>query len=151
MKNRVARVIVIGMASVAMLAAQGNAMAADAAPEAGNDPKPMIDAMAAIGAIIAGADKTAAAEESAVGANVVEEESTAAKPAVTAAEGEPAPVAKRRSAKNSVILVTAGAAAGAALGQTLGKDPKAAMIGAALGGAVGLIYDRMTYKNPGKI
>ncbi len=141
MNKRIARMIVIAMTSVALMAAQEKAVAGEATPPS-DDAKPMIDAMAAIGAIIAGAEKTA--DQSAVAAAPGE---------TTAADktSEPAVAKKTRSAKNSVILITSGAAAGAALGTTLGKGSKAAMIGAALGGAAGLIYDRMTYRNPGRI
>ena len=139
--------IVIAMTSVALVAAQDKAVVEEATPASGGA-NPMIDAMGAIGAIIAGADKMA--DEAAAAAPVqavAESEESAGKPA----SGEPVAAKKTRSAKNSVILITSGAAAGAALGTTLGKGSKAAMIGAALGGAAGLIYDRMTYKNPGKI
>lgn len=139
--------IVIVMTSVALVAAQEKAVAEEATP-AGGGANAMIDAMGAIGAIIAGADKMA--DDAAVAAPVqavAESEESAGKPA----NGEPVAAKRTRSAKNSVILITSGAAAGAALGTTLGKGSKAAMIGAALGGAAGLIYDRMTYKNPGKI
>ena len=134
--KRVAQLIVMTVASVSLITA------GEKAPAAG-DAKPLIDAMGAIGSIIAGAGGAVAAPDSQA---VVEKDGQAAAPA-TAEPG----INKPRSAKNSVILVTGGAAAGAAIGAALGKDSKAAMIGAALGGAAGLIYDRMTYKNPGKI
>ena len=133
--------IVIAMASVSLVTAQEKAAVDEA--------KPLVDAMAAIGSIIAGAGTTPAANSA-----VVEKDGTAkAESAAPAAEtsGEPAAAKNPRSMKNSVILVTGGAAAGAAVGAAMGKGSKAAMIGAAVGGAVGLVYDRMTYKNPGKI
>ena len=135
--KRVAQLIVMTVASVSLITA------GEKAPAAG-DAKPLIDAMGAIGSIIAGAGGAVAAPDSQA---VVEKDGQEA-----AAPGASEPgINKPRSAKNSVILVTGGAAAGAAIGAALGKDSKAAMIGAALGGAAGLIYDRMTYKNPGKI
>ena len=134
--------IVIAMASVTFAAAQDKAPAADEA-------KPLIDAIGAIGSIIAGAGTTPASANAAV----VEKDGTAAAAAAPTVEtkGEPSAAKSPRSMKNSVILVTSGAAAGAAIGGAMGKGSKAAMIGAAVGGAVGLVYDRMTYKNPGKI
>ena len=141
--------IVIAMTSAALVAAQDKAVAEEATP-AGGGTNPMIEAMGAIGAIIAQAGKTA---DEAVGSTpaaaqaIAESEESAGK----TANGEPAVTKQTRSAKNSVILIASGAAAGAALGTTLGKGSRGAMIGAALGGAAGLIYDRMTYKNPGKI
>ena len=149
MNKRIGRVIVIAMTSVALVAAQDRAEAEEATPDNG-EANPMIEAMGAIGAIIAGADKTAGEAAASIPASaqaVAESEESAGK----TANGEPVATKKTRSAKNSVILITSGAAAGAALGTTLGRGSKAAMIGAALGGAAGLIYDRMTYKNPGKI
>jgi len=91
------------------------------------DAKPVLEAMEAIGSTIASAGEREETQPSAAAAK------------------------QARSAKNSVILVTGGAAAGAAIGAALGKDSKAAMIGAAVGGVAGLIYDRLTYKLPGKI
>ncbi len=128
--------IVIAMASVSLVAAQERAAVDEA--------KPLVDAMAAIGSIIAGAGTTPAAN------SAVAEKAESAAPAAETS-GEPTAAKNPRSMKNSVILVTSGAAAGAAIGAAMGKGSKGAMIGAAVGGAVGLVYDRMTYKNPGKI
>ena len=129
MKMKIARIIVIALTSVALATAQEKAVAGEAG--AGGEAKQMVDAMAAIGSAITGVGSKAEA------AAETTETATAEK--------------KARSSKNSVILITGGAAAGAAIGAALGKDSKAAMIGAAVGGVAGLIYDRMTYKNPGKI
>ncbi len=114
--------IAIATASVAFMAAQERET-----PQNEAAAQPVVEALAAIGSTIASAGKREGAEPSAVAAT------------------------QARSTKNSVILVTGGAAAGAAIGAALGKDSKAAMIGAAVGGVAGLIYDRMTYKLPGKI
>lgn len=50
---------------------------------------------------------------------------------------------------HSAAIIGGGAAAGAAIGGLSGGR-KGAGIGALVGGAGGLIYDRMTHKNPGK-
>lgn len=116
--------------------------------------KGMVDAIAAIGSIITGAGEKGS-EESDAPAAATPAPAAAASPETTVGTdkkaAEPTAAKKPRSAKNSAALITAGAAAGAALGGALGKGSKAAMYGAALGGVAGLIYDRMTYKNPGKI
>ena len=125
--------IVIAMASVSLVAAQEKA-AVDQA-------KPLVDAMAAIGSIIAGAGTTQAANSAVAGAETAE---STASPAAAETSGEPTAAKNPRTMKNSVILGTSGAAAGAAIGAAMGKGSKSAMIGAALGGAVGLVYDRMT-------
>lgn len=54
---------------------------------------------------------------------------------------------KRRSIKNSAILIAGGAGLGASVGKMTGKK-NAAVIGAVAGAVAGLIYDRATYKNP---
>lgn len=116
--------------------------------------KGMVDAIAAIGSIITGAGEKSS-EASDAPAAAAPAPAAAASPETTVGAdqkaAEPTAAKKPRSAKNSAALITAGAAAGAALGGALGKGSKAAMYGAALGGVAGLIYDRMTYKNPGKI
>lgn len=171
MINRISRLFVlIGLVTVASTVALGAAQeqenkkpaavvaASEPATPAAVEPaeeqseaKSLIDAMAAIGSIIAGAEKT---EESTTAAAPATG-SAVSKPETTIADAakneQPAVVKKPRSAKNSVALITGGAAAGAALGAAMGKGGKGAMYGAALGGVAGLIYDRMTYKNPGKI
>ncbi|MBL8227659.1 MAG: hypothetical protein JNL98_04255 [Bryobacterales bacterium] len=58
---------------------------------------------------------------------------------------------RNRSWKNSMILISGGAASGAAIGAAVTKDKKGAIVGAVAGGVAGLIYDRVTHKNPGKI
>lgn len=156
--NRIARMTLIAAAAMASLLAQESQPAAPAeqpaaGPQAVDETKPLIDAMAAIGGLIAGADKPEAAGvetlPDAKSATTTEEPvGEAAAASKSAPNGEPKVAKKPRSAKNSVILITSGAAAGAALGQAMGRNSKSAMIGAALGGAVGLIYDRMTYKDP---
>lgn len=121
-----------------------------AGQEEQGEAKGMVDAIAAIGSIITGAgEKTEETAATPAPASTASSETTLGADKKAA---EPTVVAKKpRSAKNSAALITAGAAAGAALGGALGKGSKAAMYGAALGGVAGLIYDRMTYKNPGKI
>lgn len=135
--------IVIAMASVSLVAAQEKAAVDEA--------KPLVDAMAAIGSIIASAGTTPAANSAVVEKDGAATAESATAPAAAETSGEPTAAKNPRSMKNSVILVTSGAAAGAAIGAAMGKGSKAAMIGAAVGGTVGLVYDRMTYKNPGKI
>jgi len=131
--------IVIAFTSVALVTAQDKA----AVPAESDGTKGVIEAIGSIGSVIAGAgEKT--------GEPMKEATATASTTDQKQAPGEPE-IKKPRSAKNSVILITGGAAAGAALGAALGKDPKYAMIGAAMGGVAGLIYDRATHKNPGKI
>lgn len=86
-------------------------------------------------------------------------DSTAAPaPAAKAEEAKPASQdtaqaeqARQRSWKNSMIIITGGAASGAAIGAAVSKDKKGAIVGAVAGGVAGLIYDRVTYKKPGKI
>lgn len=134
MNKRIANMIAIAMVSVTLSAAQDKAPADEA--------KPLIDAIGAIGSIIAGAEAATTAAEPAP---------TAAANPASETSGEPTAAKGPRAMKNSVILVTSGAAAGAAIGGAMGQGSRAAMIGAAVGGAVGLVYDRMTYKNPGKI
>ena len=55
-----------------------------------------------------------------------------------------------RPLKNTIAIITAGAAAGASLGAATRKGTQAVVIGAIAGAAAGLIYDRMTAekKNP---
>ena len=130
----------MAVASVVLAGAQEKPPVANGAAQGGDDAKPMVDAIAAIGSVIAGAGQGARAELPAV-----------AEGATPGAEEAPAASRAPRSAKNSVVLVTGGAAAGAAIGAALGKNSKSAMIGAAVGGVAGLIYDRLTYKSPGAI
>ena len=78
--------------------------------------------------------------------------------AVPLAEGQDAEAAAKtgqaskpgRPLKNTIAIVTAGAAAGASLGAATRKGTQAVVIGAIAGAAAGLIYDRMTAekKNP---
>jgi hypothetical protein len=49
-----------------------------------------------------------------------------------------------RPLKNSIAIITAGAAAGASIGAATKKGTQAIVIGAIAGAAAGLIYDRMT-------
>ncbi len=139
----IARILVAAATATALLAAETPAPAPDL-----REAQPIVDAFGLIGALIAGADKPAAAKPESSGLLAEPNKSAAAVDEKSA--GEPA-VRAPRSAKNSVILITSGAAAGAAAGAALAKGSKGAAIGAALGGVAGLIYDRMTYKNPGKI
>ncbi|MFN7937202.1 MAG: hypothetical protein U0R19_28010 [Bryobacteraceae bacterium] len=55
----------------------------------------------------------------------------------------------RRPIKNSLILIAAGAVAGAGAGGAISKNSKGAMVGAILGGVAGLLYDRVTAREPG--
>lgn len=55
----------------------------------------------------------------------------------------------RRPIKNSLILIAAGAVAGAGAGGAITKNSKGAMVGAILGGVAGLVYDRVTAREPG--
>ncbi|MBS1824795.1 MAG: hypothetical protein JST93_05710 [Acidobacteria bacterium] len=55
----------------------------------------------------------------------------------------------RRPIKNSLILIAAGAVAGAGAGGAITKNSKGAMVGAILGGVAGLLYDRVTAREPG--
>ena len=55
----------------------------------------------------------------------------------------------RRPIKNSLILIAAGAVAGAGAGGAITKTSKGAMVGAILGGVAGLLYDRVTAREPG--
>lgn len=138
--NKTRTALAILAMSATMSAAQPASTPAAAPP---SEVQPLLGALAVIGGIIANADKTEAAECAALAEK--------AEGATATPGSDPAAAPKPRSTRNSVTLVTSGAAAGAALGAAMGKGSKAAMIGAAVGGAVGLIYDRMTYKNPGKI
>ncbi len=115
--------IVIAMASVSLVAAQEKAAVDEA--------KPLVDAMAAIGSIIAGAGTTPAANSAVAGKDGAATAESATAPAATETSGEPTAAKNPRSMKNSVILVTSGAAAGAAIGAAMGKGSKGAMIGAA--------------------
>jgi len=145
--KRLARLTLISCAAAATLAAQEALPATPAGNnEAGaasmGEAKPLIDALAAIGGIIAGADKPDSGQTKAL----TQGETAGGK---AQPDGDTAAAAnRRRSTKNSVILITGGAAAGAAMGQAVGRNAKSAIIGAAIGGAAGLIYDRLTYKNP---
>jgi len=49
-----------------------------------------------------------------------------------------------RPLKNTIAIITAGAAAGASIGAATKKGTQAIVIGAIAGAAAGLIYDRMT-------
>jgi hypothetical protein len=112
-----------------------------------DDVKEFLGAISAIGSIFAGA-----AENDGSANSVVQGETPAATAESNKTEsGEPVATEKRRSAKNSMILVTGGAAAGAAIGRAAGKGTRGMIVGAAIGAAAGLIYDRATFKNPGKI
>ena len=117
------------------------------APAADGDVQTFLSAMNALTNTLAGvpvAGVPAAAQQAPASLEL--------KAAPTAAEpAPPAAAAKQRPLKNTMILITSGAAAGAAIGAAAGKGAKGAMIGAAAGGAAGLIYDRLTYKNPGKL
>ncbi len=131
---------------LAMLLIAGTMSAAQPAgtaptPAVSNDAQALIEALSTIGAIIAKADRTVGTEAAALA------EKSATDPAASDQNVEKKP----RSAKNSAVLVTSGAAAGAALGGAMGKGSKGAIVGATVGGVIGLIYDRMTYKNPGTI
>jgi hypothetical protein len=53
-----------------------------------------------------------------------------------------------RVLKNSVIIITGGAASGAALGAALSRNTKGALIGAMAGGLAGFLYDRVTFREP---
>lgn len=55
----------------------------------------------------------------------------------------------KRPLKNSLILIAAGAVAGAGAGGAIGKNSKGAVVGAVLGGVAGLLYDRITAREPG--
>ena len=55
----------------------------------------------------------------------------------------------KRPIKNSLILIAAGAIAGAGAGGAITKNSKGAMVGAILGGVAGLVYDRVTSREPG--
>ncbi|MBL8175949.1 MAG: hypothetical protein JNK48_14830, partial [Bryobacterales bacterium] len=55
----------------------------------------------------------------------------------------------KRPLKNSLILIAAGAVAGAGAGGAISKNSKGAMVGAILGGVAGLVYDRVTAREPG--
>lgn len=54
---------------------------------------------------------------------------------------------KHRSAKTSALIIAGSAGLGASVGKMTGKK-NADLIGAIAGGVAGLIYDRLTYKNP---
>ncbi len=49
--------------------------------------------------------------------------------------------------RNTMVLVSAGAASGAAIGAAVTKDGRGPMYGAIAGGAAGLIYDLITRKD----
>jgi hypothetical protein len=51
---------------------------------------------------------------------------------------------KPRSPRNTMVLISAGAASGAAIGAAVTKDGRGPMYGAIAGGAAGLIYDLIT-------
>lgn len=70
-----------------------------------------------------------------------EDPSAAAEPA---ADQTAVKAKKSRSAKESIAIVTAGAAAGASIGAATKKGTQAIVVGAIAGGIAGLIYDRMT-------
>lgn len=55
-----------------------------------------------------------------------------------------------RDPKVSVMLVTGGAASGAAVGAAITQDAKGAALGAVIGAVAGIVYDRMTYRSPGR-
>lgn len=159
------RIVAMGLVGAALLSAQPAtveekpaasepATATNAAKE--DETKGVIEAMAAIGSIIAGADKT---EETTAAAPAEPGSQSVTKPTETTvgqqqqkgAAPDQAAAKKPRDVKQSIALITGGAAAGAAVGAAMGKGSKGAMVGAALGGVAGLIYDRMTYRNPGKL
>ena len=54
---------------------------------------------------------------------------------------------KHRSAKTSALIIAGSAGLGSSVGKMTGKK-NADLIGAIAGGVAGLIYDRLTYKNP---
>jgi hypothetical protein len=161
---------VIASAAATMMAAQVNTPAPAAAetPAASSDIKPILDAMSAIGSIIAAADNntsenSAALKKETTGAATATQTPFADSPEaeygplqneaskqVQENNGEPA-VKKPRTLQKSVALIMAGAAAGAAIGGSASKNPKGAVAGAVAGGVAALIYDRVTHKNPGKI
>lgn len=55
----------------------------------------------------------------------------------------------KRPLKNSLILIAAGAVAGAGAGGAVTRNTKGAVAGAILGGVAGLLYDRITAREPG--
>lgn len=70
--------------------------------------------------------------------------------AVAARAADPTiPPRPLRDPKVSVMLVTGGAASGAAIGAAMTHDGKGAVLGAVAGAVAAIIYDRMTYRNPG--
>ncbi|MCC6393145.1 MAG: hypothetical protein IT167_21270 [Bryobacterales bacterium] len=60
----------------------------------------------------------------------------------------PATQKPKRILKNSVIIITGGAASGAALGAAVSRNPRGALIGAMAGGLAGFLYDRATFREP---
>jgi hypothetical protein len=59
---------------------------------------------------------------------------------------DPVRVDRPRSPRNTMVLVSAGAASGAAIGAAITKDGRGPMYGAVAGGIAGLIYDLVSNK-----
>jgi hypothetical protein len=61
---------------------------------------------------------------------------------------DPVRVDRPRSPRNTMVLVSVGAASGAAIGAAITKDGRGPMYGAVAGGIAGLIYDLVSNKQP---
>jgi len=68
--------------------------------------------------------------------------------AVTTQSAAPGPHVEKRSPRQTMVLVSAGAASGAAIGAAITKDGRGPMYGAIAGGAAGLIFDLISRKEP---
>jgi hypothetical protein len=139
------------IAGVMLNAAPAQTAAEAAAPtqsQAGSAPAEVASFFQAVSGLFQGIEQSAKNVDATVPATpAVKPDNT--KPA--RAEATQADPSKQRSWKNSMILISGGAASGAAIGAAVTKDRKGAIVGAVAGGVAGLIYDRITYKNPGKI
>ena len=54
-----------------------------------------------------------------------------------------AALSRKQSLERMLLMISSGAMAGAAIGAATSRNPKAAAIGAAVGGVAGLIYERI--------
>ena len=122
-------VIVLG---AGLLSAQESAAQAPSPDPA----KPVVDAVISATQVLEGIEKASR--------DMGEKSITEAQPG----PGEPRTYV-RRPIKNSLILIAAGAVAGAGAGGAISKNTKGAMVGAILGGVAGLVYDRITAREPG--
>jgi len=123
-------------AAAVLLMAGGSPAAGQTAPAAETqqaDVKAVMDTIQSLSGLLDGLEATANA--------AAPDDSKAS---AAAGANANATATAKRPVKNTIAIITAGAAAGASIGAATKKGTQAIVIGAVAGAAAGLIYDRMT-------